>query len=182
MAALIIPVSVKKQSYPALATSYWQLLDLLMEIRDQIHSLPLIEPPRAPEVPSGVVPPRTGETITSQPSIGLVSLGPEPGMEPFRASKPTPARVFWEFNVFSFNGSAQFARNVGLNLRLEYCSLVRHVVIYDKRHDFAIKGEACQVYRAEEYCLYGRIPSRLWDTIFSCDTPQTLQIRPELLM
>ncbi|RYP83831.1 hypothetical protein DL770_005301 [Monosporascus sp. CRB-9-2] len=99
-----------------------------------------------------------------------------------RGVQADAARVFWGFNVFSFNGSAQFARDVGLNLRPEYRNLIRHVVIYDKRQDFAIKGEARRVYRAEEYCLYGHIPSHVWDIIFSCDTLQTLQIRPELLM
>ncbi|RYP43725.1 hypothetical protein DL768_009748 [Monosporascus sp. mg162] len=99
-----------------------------------------------------------------------------------RGVQADAARVFWGFNVFSFNGSAQFAREVGLNLRPEYRSLIRHVVIYDTRQDFVIKGEACWVYMAEEYCLYRHIPSRVWDTIFSCDMLQTLEIRPELLM
>ncbi|KAI1250427.1 hypothetical protein MGN70_007480 [Eutypa lata] len=171
-------------------TREWMFLGLPTEIRDQIYSLLIIEPPRLlrrhrPSCSFSHVQPGWGYDFNENPAwlplkrcdcakrqnLGILLVN--------RCVQADAARAFWSLNVFSFNGTGQFVRDVGLNLRSEYRSFIRHVVIYDKRQDFRSKDEFAMVHRPN---LDRIISSHVWEVIVSCDSLETLYIRPELMM
>lgn len=172
------------------AAKQWIFLQLPTEIRDEIYSLILVEPPRllrrhrTPCAYSRVMP-YWGPRITAYPAwspLRRCNCAKRRNLQFLLVSRyieADVARVFWGFNVFSFNGTGQFSRDIGVNLRPERRSLLRHVVIYDKRQDLRSKDESAMgfVPRLDQV-----LSSHVWDVVFSCDSLQSLHIRPELLM
>lgn len=166
---------------------HWLFLDLPTELRDEIYSLLFIEPERL--------------LRQHRPTCRFVenrNLGTAvPAWSPLRrcncvrrrntglllVSRPVhadAARAFWGLNVFSFNGAAQFVREVGLGLPPERRCFIRHVIIYDKRQADSTKDDNAMVDR--RWSLEGTAADRVWEVIFSCDSLETLQIRPALFM
>lgn len=183
----IRPITSPMASSPASPSRReWLFLGLPTEIRDQIYSFLIIEPPRLlkrhrPSCPYAHVPGGWGYYFNDNPAwlplrrcncakrqnLGILLVS--------RCVQADAARAFWSLNVFSFHGAGQFVRDVGLNLRSDYRSLIRHVVIYDKRQDFRSS-------RNHTPDLDQIISGRVWDVIYSCDSLETLYIRPELMM
>ena len=170
---------------------YWKFLDLPTELRDEIYGMLLIEPERLlrrnrPGCRFACAHRNWGAENLSTPAwspLRRCDCAKRLNLSLLLVSRPVhadAARAFWSRNVFSFDGASQFVREVGLNLLPERRCLLRHVVIYDRRQESGARDDLAIVDR--KWSLEGVAADRVWEVIFSCDSLETLQIRPALFM
>ena len=185
------PVQTREQLSPEAGHGYWKLLDLPTELREEIYSMVLVEPERLlrrhrPDCRFARVHRNWGAENLATPAWSprrRCDCAKRRNMSLLLVSRPAhvdAARFFWSRNVFSFDGASQFVREVGLSLLPERRYSLRHVVIYDKRQASDAKDDFAMVDR--KWNLKGAAADRVWEVIFSCDSLETLQIRPALFM